>query len=246
MIPVYLSLFAVMTLGELLFAKGCSNAVDRAGRTGYALFMFFNGVVSCMFFATVSGFRLTCTPITLVFAALFAAVVLVSLLSTLCAYTIADIANVSVINSACTLLVTTFMGVWLFRESFDWNKGLRVVLMLTATFLVFWDTRKRKGTHARTNTKGALWKLAGLLCLLIVANGSSTILLKYFTQTPGVASENDFFFFTNVILIVVSAVWFWWEQRRSKQSFADCVQGIRPAHLLCYAGRTVSSNAVPV
>lgn len=242
MVSLYLALFALTTLVELVCAKGCSNAIERGGRRGYALFMFLNGVVSCLFFATVSGFRLTVTPITLLFSLLFAAAVLVSLLATLCAYTIADIANVSVINSACTLLVTTGVGSLLFHEAFGWSKAVRVVLMLSATVLVFLDTRRRKKA-AHATAKGALLKLSGLLGLLILANGSSTILLKYFTQTPGVASENDFFFFTNVILIVVSALWFLCEQRRDRVPFAACFQDVRPLHLLCYAGRTVSSNA---
>ena len=108
------------------------------------------------------------------------------------------IAYISIISSAGTLLFTSLLGVFCFAEAFTWQVALRIVLMLSASVFIFLE--QREDTQMR-------WQAILPVVGLVVGGVGNYLVLKLYTQTPHVASEDSFFFFTNLILVVGAVGW---------------------------------------
>ena len=173
------------------------------------MFFTINSGIACLFFWTTNGFRLQLDGATAVFALIYAGVVLLSLWSHMTALQSIPIAYLAIVGSAGNLLLTSLFGVVLFREAFQWQSALRILLMLAASILIFLE---QKG-------KGGLKRIPLLPLIGYVAAGvGNYLVLKFYTQVPHQASDSSFFFFTNVVLIIVAL--FGWALTRQRFRFS--------------------------
>jgi len=228
-------------VGYYAFSKQCSNSAQRDGSVGYAFFLLVTGIVACIFFFFAGGCRIAATPLTLLYAMGYAVIAIVCSVFVLKAYRYAEVANVTVITSACSLITTSGVGCLLFRETLDFIKILRIAIMFTAIVLVFADGKKRDQIRNFSPVKKELGFLFVVL-VLIAGNCASVIELKYYSAASGVADENSFFFYTNVFIILAVLLWFAYRFLRNKAAFRKQIPQIAFKSLVPMAGGTVCSN----
>jgi len=197
--PILLFGYFAAVLGSQYFSKQTSNRLAVGGKYGNALFLTINSTVACIFFAATTGFNVPLPPMTAVFAVIYAAVVLLNLFSNIKVLQRMEVANVQVINSACSLIVTATLGFTLFEEEYEHIKLVRIVLMLVAFAVIF---SERKG---QSNGKS---RFSPALLGLIAATVGNYLVLKYYGEQPNVASSNSLFFWTNVIHFGIGVTWF--------------------------------------
>lgn len=94
------ALFAALLCGQI-FSKLCSNTLSGGDKSGYTVFLTVNGIIACAFFFVSSGFRLTLTPLTVLYSVVYAVIVFLCLVFTMKAYSVATLSCVYVVKSAC-------------------------------------------------------------------------------------------------------------------------------------------------
>lgn len=227
-IIIFFILTALFSLGGQCTGKLNSNHLAKSGKAGLPLFYAINSFVACLFFLASSGFRLSFTPATGLFALLYAGVVLLALFSNLWALRVAEISNVSVVSGAGNLLLTSAMSFLFFKEALSPTKLIRILLMLAGVFLIFLE-RRTKGKSGR----GFLPAMAGMLG----AGLGNSLVLKFYGQASNVADDSSFFFFTNAILALFAIGWLLLQREPLPRAL------LHPFALIPFAGNTLCSNA---
>lgn len=236
---VLLAVYFLFSGCSSVCVKLCSRAAEESGSCGKPVFFLINSLSACLFFWIGSGFKLRLNPVTLGYCAVFAAVVLASLLVSLYIYRFYKVAEVTVLSSAGSLILGAVIGRLLFGEVLTAVDGVRSVLMLAAVAFVFFGFE---------GEKKAAGKPAGFLGMaLLLANvgigGASVTVQKLFAVDPRVTDENSFFFFTNAVMLLVVIPWLILSIRRT----GSVLRGIRQAlgaFRIAYMGNTLCSNVL--
>lgn len=136
---------------------------------------------------------------TAVFSFIYAGVVLLNLFSNIKVLQTMKAANVQVISSACSLIVTALLGFTLFGEQLGVVKIVRIVLMLVAFGVIF--SEKREKPVGKSQFSPAI---LGLIAAIVL----NYLVIRFYGQRSDVASSNSLFFWTNVIHFVIGVTWF--------------------------------------
>lgn len=233
---ILLCFLLLSNLGGNVFTKLSSNIAANS-KKGYALFLTINSVAACLFFWITGGFSLRLNAVTFGYAAAFAAVVFVSLVLNLYVYRYIQIASVTVIRSASSLVLGTVIGCALFQEVLTGRDMIRIALMFFAVILV---SVSACGTHGKVAYKQN-WKGFAALTFLVASGGASMIVQKYFAVDSRVTDENSFFFFTNVILLFAVVPWLVAECRHGSTDRSNWRMLLKPFPF-AYIANTVCSN----
>ena len=202
--------------------------------------MVINGVIACVFFLISGGFRLGVNSVTLIYAAIYAAVVVVSLVSNMIALKYINIATLTVIVSALGLVATSAIGAWLFEETVDGTRVIRIVIMLLSVVLFAADGligRKKEEASPKFSFMTVI-----IILVILAVNCANTVVTKCYAIDTRVLNENSFFFFTNVFLVAGSAVVVAVELIRSPSEMREILPLFRPLNLMSLSGNTVCSN----
>ena len=184
------SLFAA--LGGKIFSKLCSNAVVGNSNGRYAIFMAVNGTVACAFFFVWGGFRVSANLPTLMYAAVYAVIVVISLISNMLALKYINIATLTVVLSAFGLVTTSAVGALLFNETPDLTKITRIAVMLAAVILFAVDGKVNN--KSKGGSKGFSAKAVIVVAILLAVGCAGSVVTKYFSLDSRVTDENSFFF----------------------------------------------------
>ena len=243
---VFLMLLLFLSyVGGRLFGKLCSNFVAGGSAAGYMVYFIFNGVVSCVFFYIISGFHISLNPLTVLYSAIFALIVMLSVVG-LYAYKLTDVATVTILTSTCGLVATSALGIILFQETLTLQTALRVVIILVAVILSFLDKNQKKAkiksADKTKKTFGTVGLFVVIMALILLSNSATTIITKYYAMDPGVTDENSFFFFTNVLLILFSALILLIAGFLQREQFQKALEILKPKNALFMAGNVICSN----
>ena len=239
-IPFLFLISCLASLGGRAFTKLCSNMVDTRAR--YALFFAVNGLVACVFFFISGGFRVGVNLPTVLYAALYALLVIGSLLISLNLLRIASISGVNILSGAFGLIFSSAIGFSFFSEEINAQKLIRIALMSVATVLVFIGENRIHQKEEKACVKKNLIALAVLILLSALISSGVTVLTKLFAFSTRVTDENSLFFLTNVLLFCGSTFAFALECFRKKGLLADSFALLQPRRLISLAGNTVCSN----
>ncbi len=185
-----------------LFLCGASNAFatqkyGRSNRTYQSIFIYalVTGVMAMGVFWTMTGFALELNARAVQYAMIYAVVVLASYFTRLPAYRHLGVAEVGLISSGGSLVLSMLAGALLFGERLTLVSVLRMALMLASLFFLFLDRK----SHAPKKTGEGKKAIGALLGLGLVAVGVvSGICSKYIAIDPLVPDANSLFFMTNV------------------------------------------------
>ena len=239
---MYLAFFACSVF-ETALAKLISRSVTAVGNAARPLYLLINGVTACAAFYILGGFRLEVNPRTLVYSAVFSAVCIASLLTSVAVYRYASVSLVGVARNSASVIFNTFLGVLLFREVLALRSIFRIALLLLAIFILFFGAKKGEkridGGHSGHGVTAV-----SLIAFSVLLSGAVSVISKLYAGDPGVCDSNSFFFFTNVVMIVFSAGWLFLSCRKDREAVRAAAKALRAEDLVFFAGSTVMSNLV--
>lgn len=237
---LFLTILFLTSFGGKAFSKLCSDAVVGHSKVRYAVFMVVNGSVACLFFFISGGFSVDVNFPTLLYSAVYALIVVVSLVSNMIALKYVNIVTMTVVTGALGLISTSAVGIWLFNESIDAEKIIRIVIMTAAVVLFALDGKTAK--KERSDALGFSVTAVAVVAVMLIVNCANTLITKYYAIDSRVCDANSFFFFTNVILVAVSLLLVTADLIKNPSGFEDITPLFKPLNLLSLSGNTVCSN----
>lgn len=238
LIVLYAALWLTNALGSFA-QKKYSDFVS--GIADACLYSMITGIVACLFFWCSNGFKLYFNLRTVIYAAVFAVLVLLIHVLNLFALQMAGITKKMVIGSAISLPTTWLIGLLLFQEAFHWNSLLSCLSMLAAGILLAFSHPMEKGQeHRRSRMAILLSVLAGMMA------PAATVLSKFFaidTAAGTVTDSNSYFFLTNVFVVAFCFIMLPIVYRGNFAHFKGYFRQMSPKRIGLILLSTVSSNA---
>lgn len=235
----YLGIFLCGAVSTFSMQKYGRSEQTRSGIWIYALV---TGAIAMGVFWTTAGFSVTLNPRTILYAAFIAVLAIASYFTELPVYRFMGVAEVAVITTGGTLILSSISGVLLFHEELTVLSILRILLMLAAILVLFFESK-----HDAPSSDGKAQKklsVIGLLfCIGIILIGTlNTIATKYIAIDPLVTNENSLFFFTNVLVTAFAILCLFIENRGRFKGCLSNVRAVSPIQYLMILGNTVASN----
>ena len=199
-----------------LASKNCSNVIQvEKGTPAFAIYTGMVAVFACAFFFVCGGFSLTVNLPSLLYALWFSVLCIGSLFLNLKVYLYYPIANVNVINSIGSILLTTLAGVLWLNEKMTVGVMIRCALVIVVVTLVFLSGKhseksKEQPSDQETDKTPAVHKSKWQLCYLIgmpVMTAIVFLTMKGFSMIPGKISDTSFCFFANVFMFLYALIW---------------------------------------
>lgn len=139
-ILLWFSYFSVLVATDCFTKQSSKKLLEGAS---YPVFFATKGIIACLFFLITSKFQFGLDLVSAIFSFLYALVVLLTVYSNMITLQYLPVAYKSVILSFVSLFVTSSLGVLLFNESINFRIVLRIILMFTASLLIFLRTKKQ-------------------------------------------------------------------------------------------------------
>lgn len=196
----YLGLFLCGAVSTFSLQK-----YGRSNRTYQSIIVYalVTGVMAMGIFWAMSGFALELSGRSILYAAVYAALALISYFTNLPAYRYLGVSEVGVLFTGGRLILSMVSGCMLFGERLTLVSFLRMALMLAAAVLLFFEDRKKKSED--TPHRGSKRLVGVLLCAALIVEGTlAGIVSKYIALDPLVPDANSLFFVTNLITTAVS------------------------------------------
>ncbi len=241
---------ASMLLCTYVFSKLTSNTLPDKSVRSYSLNLLITAVSACVFFAISSGFLLPVNLPTFLFAVGFSLVVILTNVSALLMYKLTSIAGVSMIVNALSVIASSVLGIFLFGENLFLVDYIRIAVITTAILLIFFDSsisekaeneQPPKTENEQPPKKNSLFLLIIVSFMSLVASCSSTLVMKFYSESTNVYSNDAFFFYTNVIVIVFTAIIFLFTSLRAPKD-SPSLNMLKPKPLITIVLKTVFEN----
>ena len=235
-----LSILFITSFGGKAFSKLCSDAVVGHSKDRYAVFMAVNGAVASVFFFISGGFRVEVNLPTFAYAAVYALIVVLSLISNMVALKYMNVVTLTVVTGTLGLIATSATGAWLFDEIIDTKNILRIAIMVAAVILFALD--EKKGKKEKSGSPAFSLKAVTVILVMLTVNCASTVITKYYAIDTRVCDANSFFFFTNVILAAGGLLLVATDLIKNSSGQKDIAPLFKPLNFLSLSGNTVCSN----
>ncbi len=238
MVALYYAAFFLSQLANVY-------AQQKYGRTskGYSdifVYSFFTGIIAMAFFFILSGFSIVLNLRTCIYAIIFAVVVICGSFTRLPAYKFMGVAESGVLVSSMTIVLTALTGFVFFREELTLVSVARIVLMLAAVSVIFFENKKGIKIFGRSTRDTTIGFLLCIGCALV--GTSSTVMSKLFAMDSGVTDTNSYFFLTNAVIFVFDACALLLIHRGSIKGTFTGFKRIAPSGYAMIGLSTVASN----
>ena len=190
MIDYVIILFAVVCFaGQFAFTKLYEGEVGQTA-TGSLCMLMGSSLVGVLLFLCLSGFRVTLTPISLLYAALLALVMIPYYMIGIRVLSLGSLAIYSMFMMLGGMLVPFFYGILFLDEGVSIGKLLGTVLL--CVFIVLQAIWQKPEDARQVNGKAGKY-LFFLLCLLIFfINGLTGVIAKAHSISDGAVDEMSF------------------------------------------------------
>ncbi len=193
---LWLSLVAGLGAVQKLLQKKYSNST-LGFRTAGAIYTWIMAIASTGYFAAMAGFSLKPNNATVILAAVYAFVVIASLIYTNFVFQKMSVAKVTLFSSCGSLTVPYVFDVVFLDGDVTVKKTVAVLLLMTVFVMPLLDPdERRKGARSELFFGSVTFMLAGL----------STVISKLFTVYSGDVASETFCFWTNLIMVPLLAV----------------------------------------
>lgn len=164
-----------------------------AGNAPY-IYLVLNAISACVIFCVMAGFNLKINTVSLMYAAGYGAVVILSIVLNMMAMSRMNLILCSVFQRGSTVIVW-LIGILFFHEELKVNGAVSALLILISILIPLSEIKTGK-------TKISDFFIGTAIA---VVGTSSTILLKCYTFVPNRAANTVLFFYTNVFVIAFIA-----------------------------------------
>lgn len=158
-----------------------------------AIFLIINYIVGLLFYAAMSGFSLSVNGLTLLFAFIFAVVVLGNTTSEMMAIKRADIVTVVVFSGCGRVVIPFIFGLIFLKEKISLYKCIATVILIAVILMPLFGREHKK---EKNKSSAYFWCL-----LFMLFSGLATVVSKLYVDQSGVKPESVFCFWTNVFLV---------------------------------------------
>lgn len=191
------SLFSVSILISIL--SGILNKRFQLGFqtdiVHFVCYNFFNALLASVYFFVSTGFSIEMNMITFLYSVLFALIVFLTLVLGILALFKVTISLSSITSTAGSIVLSALFGIIFLNEACSLRLLFAIVFMLAAILIPYfklWNSGKKNNIP---------------ICIaLFFISGSSVILQKLYTLTPGVCDANSFFLMTNLLLTGICGI----------------------------------------
>ena len=186
----------MISIGMLVKVLNKKLQLSMQMDTEHLLFYnFLNALFASVCFCVATGFRIELNLITIIFAFVYALIVLASLTMSMLVLSKLSLAFVGVIAGAGGIVWPALFGVVYFGENISLSLICAVLLMLTAAVFPLLE-----GKTGHSTVKGAV--VVPIAVVYFVLCGASAIWSKLYASTPGVCDSKSCFLLVNVILVI--------------------------------------------
>ena len=236
-----LSVFCLTKILSLVCSKSCSNVLQKGGLLGNSIYIFLVSAISCVTYASFTGFTLEFDMMTFLLGIALALASTLSLLTSLVIYRLASVSGVNVITTSLSIVTSALIGFVVFGENVDSIKIIRMVIMILAGIFVYFDNVANETAESKKGiSKKLLFSLILLIQLLIGCY--TTIQSKLLSGGNLVTDVNTFFFVTNVYMLLGSGAIILYFLFRKPQDVKQNLFLLKPKNLIAMTGNTFGSN----
>ena len=250
MLSLLVFAYTASTVVNKVASKTCSNVVAaKSNRIKYFVYLTLVGIIACGALFVINGFKISFTLPTLYYALAFSVICMRSVICHLEMFKLTNITGALVLSSMGSLVATSAIGFFLFREDVSGRTLLKIGIMLIPAVLTLIEAGQKSNDSKKKERASASLKLVIFTLLLVVAGSGNTIIIKLYSNAENVTDISSMFFFTNVIQAVISLAllsFFILKRRRGESAqvqIRSAVGIFRPIPLLAVMANTVASNA---
>ena len=247
-IPLMLLFYSGAMVLNKVSSKTCSNVVAaKSNRIKYLLYLLLVSIFASIVFFILNGFKILCTPSTLLFALAFCTVCTLSAICHLEIFKFSNIAGVVVLSSFGSLVATAIVGFFVFNEEVAPRTLLKIFLMFIPAVLTFIESSKNNKSSEKKDIL-VLIKLTIIIVLIIICGCGTTIILKFYANNPNVTDNNSMFFFTNVfqgvgtVLVLLFHIIKGRSNTQLLVNINEALRILRPLPIIAIVCNTAASN----
>lgn len=190
-------------------------------------------IVALLFFGALSGFNLAVSPITLIYAFLYALIAYLSVTFNMRALEKAELVTVSVFVTSGSILWGSLWGMIFFKEQMSVTKILGVIAAVTAVLIPYFAERKK----GQFNAKGFKYCFG-----LFFVSGFAQLIVKFHSVADNASPWSVFCFYTNLIL--VPFIFLILRKQFTLKDFASGVTSLPKKYIFLVAGALLLNQAV--
>lgn len=236
-----LSVFCLTKILSLVCSKSCSNVLQKGGLLGHSIYIFLVSIISCVTYASFTGFTLKFDLMTFLLGMVLAVASTMSLLTSLVIYRLASVSGVNVISTSLSIVTSALIGFIVFGENVDTIKIIRIVIMVLAGIFVYFENVAKEDDQDKKRISNKLLFVLILLVQLIIGC-YTTIQSKLLSGGNLVTDVNTFFFMTNVYMLLGSGIIILYFLFRKPQEVKQNLVLLKPKNLIAMTGNTFGSN----
>ena len=196
-----ITIFTVTRILSLICSKLCSNTLNKGGLLGHSIYIFLVSAISCITYAAFTGFSFEFDQNTFILSIVLAIASVCSLLTSLVIYRLASVSGVNVITTSLSLITSALIGFFVFNESVDYIRIIRIIIMVMAGIFVYFENVSKENPQDRKTVSNKVLFLLIILVQLLIGC-YTTIQSKLLSGGKLVTDVNTFFFMTNVYMLL--------------------------------------------
>ncbi len=232
---ILLGISCILSSLDTLLTKTFQKGFKR-DTIHFVMYNFVGAVIGSVYFFIASGFEIEMNGITLAFSFIYAAVVFLSLVLSICILSRISISLTSITSNAGSIILTSVGGMIFFGEKMTIQHIFSAILILAAVVIPY---RKLVKTGFK---KESIW-----ICIIYFFYiGLGGMVPKFYTRAEGVCDTVSWFFMTNLILVVVCGVFAICYALKKQEKIGKVLRTLTPGQLGNLAVRTAISNICSV
>ena len=186
---LFILLAVVCYAAQFAFTKLFEGAAGQSGAVSLVM-LAGSSVVGALLFFFVGGISVRVSEISLLWALVFAVVMIPYYMIGIKVLSLGSLAVYSMFMMLGGMLVPFFYGILFLKEAISWGKVLGTVLI--ALFIVLQATVQKESDGARQSNKRLRWIFFALCLLIFFINGMTGVVAKAHSISEGAVDESSF------------------------------------------------------
>lgn len=235
---LYLFLCIIFSIGQLMSNK-LFQMRQRITIPSYMIYLIVIGIVSTPIFFLMSGCDTFVDGKLFVYSFAAAAIVVTHALFSLLSMAYVNIAVVTIVQNAGSLVIPSLYGFLFLREPVTIPCVLALVLVMAAFLIIFLESRF--SDEKENNAQSKL-----LYVLLFVTSGIGNVIPKAFTVSGSQASSEAYLTWINIFMTIMVTLAFFLAKWKRKQTMRVFTSGIQAKNYLVICLGSVSGCVASV
>ena len=157
MLSLLIFVYTSASVVNKVASKTCSNVVAaKSNRIKYFVYLTLVGIIACGALFAINGFKISFTLQTLYYALAFSVICMLSVICHLEMFKLTNITGALVLSSMGSLIATSAIGFFLFREDVSGRTLLKIGVMLIPAVLTLIEAGQKSNASKRMKKQAHL------------------------------------------------------------------------------------------